>query len=373
MQNNSQKTVMVGLSGGVDSSVSAALLVEQGFKVIGLYMKNWQETEAEKALVDGKKGCTAEEDFKDVVAVCDHLNIPYYTIDFVEEYWQNVFAPALEVFSRGETPNPDILCNSEIKFKRFFQKAKDLGADFVATGHYCQLRKDPVSEETLLVKGFDPGKDQSYFLSAVSSHILKDVLFPIGDWPKSKVRAYAKEKKIPVHSKKDSTGICFIGERQFDQFLGNYIAEKVGNFVDDKGQVVGQHKGVPFYTIGQRKGLGLGGAGEPWFVVSKDLEKNIVYVVRGGNEACLFHHGLWAHSLSFVSGREEFFAGMKLTGKIRYRQQDQELEILSFAEGKVHLRFVEPQRAITPGQYIVFYQGDVCLGGGVIGGGLNPL
>ncbi|MCR9205359.1 MAG: tRNA 2-thiouridine(34) synthase MnmA [Halobacteriovoraceae bacterium] len=360
---STQKTVIVGMSGGVDSSVSAAVLKEQGYRVIGLFMKNWEEE-------DENGVCQASKEFADVVKVCEKLDIPYYSVEFVNEYRDNVFKYFLEEYEAGFTPNPDILCNREIKFKVFFEKAMELGADFLATGHYCQ--KLELNGKTRLVKGVDPGKDQTYFLYTMKEKILKKVLFPIGHLPKSEVREIAKKYNLATQAKKDSTGICFIGERNFKNFLSQYIQAKPGNFENLKGEVVGQHDGSAYYTIGQRKGLGLGGQGEPWFVLDKDTERNIVIVERGEQHPGLYCDELWTDELSFVDPEwlEKVELPLKLKAKVRYRQPDQECTLESFKDGVAHVTFKTPQRAITLRQSIVFYQdmeGErVCLGGGMI-------
>jgi tRNA-specific 2-thiouridylase len=346
---NSQKTVVVGMSGGVDSSVAALLLKEQGYKVIGLFMKNWDEDSPE---------CTSEEDYQDVTKICEKLDIPYYTINFVKEYWENVFQDFLEEYKKGRTPNPDILCNREIKFKVFYDKAMALGADYLATGHYCQT-----NQKGELIKGLDPNKDQSYFLYAVQSDVLKNVLFPIGHLEKPEVRRLAEEHDLVTHDKKDSTGICFIGERNFRNFLSSYIKNAQGKFEDLEGNIVGDHQGVPFYTLGQRKGLGLGGPGEPWFVVGKDLRRNVVQVARGLKHPALFSDYLTVTDLSWVTQEPQY--PLKCTAKIRYRQKDQECLIERDKNG-LKVTFPIPQRAATPGQSVVFYKGNTCLGGGII-------
>lgn len=354
------KTVVVGMSGGVDSSVCAALLKEQGYNVIGLFMKNWEE-------VDENGVCSAAKDYEDVVRVCESLDIPYYNVEFVKEYWDNVFKHFLAEYQAGFTPNPDILCNREIKFKVFFDKAMEMGADYLATGHYCQNKL--IDGHHHLVKGLDAGKDQTYFLYTMKESILEKVLFPVGHLEKKEVRAIAERYNLATQSKKDSTGICFIGERNFREFLSQYIELKPGPFVDLSGEVVGEHSGSAYYTIGQRKGLGLGGAGEAWFVVGKNIEKNEVIVARGEMNPALYADELWANELSFV-GEPPVNFPLKLYAKIRYRQPDQECTLVSINEGVAHVVFKEPQRAITIRQSVVFYQdiaGErVCLGGGMI-------
>lgn len=357
-----QKRVIVGLSGGVDSSLSAYLLQQEGYEVIGLFMKNWDEK-------DNSGYCTAAQDYEDMTKVCNHLQIPYYTVDFVDEYWERVFAPSIEIFKRGETPNPDILCNREIKFKTFFEEAISLGADYVATGHYVRRHFNEKTNHYELMKGKDPKKDQSYFLYTIKSHILEKVLFPIGELEKGKVRELALFAQIPTHAKKDSTGICFIGERPFSEFLENYIPRKTGEFRHLSGEVVGIHQGAHFYTLGQRKGLGLGGQGDPWFVVAKDIDRNVVYVERGHGHPALLAQTLWCDEVMWVAGRPPFQSfPYTCQAKVRYRQSDQKCHIIEERESGLVVTFEDQQRAVTPGQSIVFYQGDVCLGGGTIRG-----
>jgi len=346
------KTVVIGMSGGVDSSVSAFLLKEQGFRVIALFMKNWEET-------DEKGQCRASYEFEDVIKVCNQLEIPYYSVNFVEEYQNSVFSQFLSDLKAGLTPNPDILCNREIKFKVFLQKAKELGADILATGHYCRT-----DGEGRLFKGLDPEKDQSYFLHAVTADALRMTLFPVGHLCKKEVRDIARKYNLATSEKKDSTGICFIGKRDFKPFLSQYIGLNSGHFETLNGQVVGQHEGAAFYTIGQRKGMGLGGEGDAWYVVGKDMERNVVLVERGADHPALFCLEIWADTLNWV--KEIPSIPFRCSAKIRYRQADQPCEIVSMENGVVHVRFQEMQRAATCGQSIVFYQGDLCLGGGVI-------
>lgn len=346
------KTVVVGMSGGVDSSVSALLLKQAGYNVIGLFMKNWEE----------EGPCQATQEFEDVVLVCNTLGIPYYSVNFVEEYRESVFSQFLADYRAGLTPNPDVLCNREIKFKVFLEKAFALGADFLATGHYCQLDGDG-----RLLKGLDPDKDQSYFLHAVKQEAFKKVLFPIGHLHKKEVRALAREHGLSTAEKKDSTGICFIGKRDFRPFLSQFIGTKPGNFETLKREVVGRHEGAAFYTLGQRKGMGLGGEGEAWYVVGKDLDRNVVFVERGTNHPALFSQELRVKDLSWVA--EAPILPFRCTAKIRYRQQDTPCTL--YEDNRVV--FDEPQRAATPGQSVVFYQGNICLGGGVIASVENPL
>jgi tRNA-specific 2-thiouridylase len=342
------------MSGGVDSSVAAAMLLEEGFDVVGLFMKNWAET-------DENGCCTAESDFSDVAEVAGLLGIRHYTIDFSKEYLDKVFKLFLSEYKKGRTPNPDVLCNREIKFGRFLDFAKDLGADFIATGHYCNL--DRRGNINYLTRARDEDKDQTYFLNQLENRQLDNVLFPVGDMIKSEVRAYAKAKGLPTAAKKDSTGICFIGERDFRRFLASYIPMKAGDMVDLSGKVVGRHNGVFYYTEGQRHGLGLGGPGEPWFVVRKDVEKNILTVSRG-ECAELFSSGLITEGFNFISGAPES-SEFKCMARIRHRQPLQ--SATAFIEGDgVRVVFDKSQRAVSPGQYCVLYSDRVCLGGGVI-------
>jgi len=345
-------TVIVGMSGGVDSSVSALLLKQQGYRVVGLFMKNWEETGPDGA-------CQSSKEYEDVVKVCEELKIPYYSVNFVEEYRQTVFEQFLEDFRAGLTPNPDILCNREIKFKVFLQKAFELGADYLATGHYCRTR------DGRLFKGLDPEKDQSYFLHAVASGSLEKVLFPIGNLTKKEVRVIAREHNLATSEKKDSTGICFIGKRDFKPFLSKFVDSEPGNFETLSGEIVGRHDGVSFYTLGQRKGMGLGGEGDAWYVVGKDLQRNVILVERGADHPALYAKELTAHSPSWIKDPIPS-APYSCRAKIRYRQLDQACTILSLEKGKLCVQFDTAQRAITPGQSIVFYDGDECLGGAVI-------
>lgn len=354
---NTGKTVVVGMSGGVDSSVSALLLKQQGYRVIGLFMKNWEEQNA-----DGV--CQASLEYEDVVRVCEQLDIPYYSVNFVKEYQEQVFSLFLQGFKAGHTPNPDVLCNREIKFKVLLAKALELGADYLATGHYCRNKINDEGHQ--LLKGSDPNKDQSYFLYTIKESVLQKVLFPVGNMIKTDLRNIAREHGLATSDKEDSTGICFIGERNFKEFLSQYIKAQPGNFETLSGKVVGRHDGVFYYTIGQRKGLGIGGAGEPWFVVGKDLKSNVVFLEQGTNHPALFAMDLIADELSWVSPEGAPKLPYRCTAKIRYRQADQECTIERIEDGVAFVKFTEPQRAITPRQSIVFYDGEVCLGGGMI-------
>ena len=352
---NSQQTVVVGMSGGVDSSVCALLIKMQGYKTIGIFMKNWEE-------LDDSGQCSSQKDYEDVTAVAESLEIPYFSINFVEEYRENVFKYFLEEYEAGFTPNPDILCNREIKFKVFFEKARELGADFLATGHYCQ--KKIIDGKSTLIKGEDQGKDQTYFLYTMQEEVLNHVLFPIGSLQKKDVRKIAEDYNLATAAKKDSTGICFIGERNFKNFLSTYLTKQQGSFVrlDDKKQL-GPHDGYCFYTIGQRKGLGLGGPGGPWFVADKDKKTNTVYVVEGDKHPALYADELTCDELSWVNEKPIFPLTCK--AKIRYRQQDQDCIVIE-KEGKLFVEFTESQRAIALRQSIVFYKDNICLGGGMI-------
>ncbi|MBB65692.1 MAG: tRNA 2-thiouridine(34) synthase MnmA [Waddliaceae bacterium] len=355
---NTEITVAIGMSGGVDSSVAAYLLKKQGYNVIGLFMKNWEE--------EGEDGvCIAEEDFSDVSDVCEQLDIPYYSVNFSKKYWEQVFSPCLEEFDAGYTPNPDVLCNREIKFDALLNKAIELGADYLATGHYCQIQEH--NGRHCLVRGKDNGKDQSYFLYMIKDHILEKVLFPIGGMEKPLVREIAKEIGLITATKKDSTGICFIGKRNFKSFLKNYIDHKPGNFETPEGRVVGTHDGLAFYTWGQRKGLGIGGPGEAWFVVGKNREKNTVTVVQGENHPLLLKSQIEGKELSWV-GEEPQKLPYRCTAKLRYRQEDTHCTITKIEGDRIWVVFDQAQRAVTPRQSIVFYQKEICLGGAIIDG-----
>ncbi|MES2122030.1 MAG: tRNA 2-thiouridine(34) synthase MnmA [Chlamydiota bacterium] len=345
------KTVVVGMSGGVDSSVSALLLKEQGYNVIGIFMKNWEEK-------DSSGICQSAKDYEDVIKVCDQIGIPHYSFNFVKEYQEEVFAHFVEELKSGYTPNPDILCNREIKFKVFLEKALHLGADYLATGHYCRTTTGK------LLKGSDSNKDQSYFLYTLSSSTLEKVLFPIGHLPKPEVRRIAQEHNLATSAKKDSTGICFIGKRDFKEFISGHISYQKGNFENLSGKIIGTHDGIAFYTIGQRKGLSIGGPGEAWFVVGKDIARNVVYVEQGEDHPALYQQDLMATDLTWVSGAPAL--PFSCHAKIRYRQPEQPCIITQIANGKASVHFLAPQRAVTPRQSIVFYDGDICLGGGMI-------
>ena len=353
-----KKRVVVGMSGGVDSAVSAALLKEQGFDVVGLYMSNWKET-------DPNGCCTGEQDWTDVRYVCDKIGIPYYSVDFSKQYMDNVFKLFVEEYKKGRTPNPDVLCNREVKFGPFADFARELGADYIATGHYCKVRHD--GDMHYLLRAKDDNKDQTYFLNQVSSHQLRDVIFPLGDLTKPEVRELALKFDIPVAKKKDSTGICFIGERNFRQFLSQYIPMKDGDIVTQDGKVVGRHHGVYFYTLGQRRGLGIGGSadgnGERWFVLGKDVANNRL-IVSQGEDDILFKDGLVTEGFNFITPApaKEFDCEVR----IKHRQPLQRAHLSVLDNGDTRIVFNEKQRAIAEGQYAVVYYGDICLGGGVI-------
>lgn len=352
------KTVVCGMSGGVDSSVAAVLLKQQGYNVIGVFMKNWEEN-------DENGVCTAEEDYFDVKQVCNKIGIPYYTVNYSKEYYDNVFEDFLEEYKKGRTPNPDVLCNREIKFGPFLDFAKKIGADYIATGHYAKTKTE--NGLTYLLKAKDLNKDQSYFLNQLSQAQLSKVLFPLSDIEKPEVRKIAESYGFINAKKKDSTGICFIGERNFREFLKNYIGTKEGKIVTTDGRVVGKHIGLAFYTLGQRKGLNIGGRsdgnGKPYFVVKKDLEKNELIVSQGNGEE-LYSNGLISYKINWIPKMpsEKVF---ECNAKFRYRQPDQAVKV-EILEDKVKVTFKERQRAVTPGQFVVFYDGDICLGGGVI-------
>ncbi|WP_339842668.1 tRNA 2-thiouridine(34) synthase MnmA [uncultured Halopseudomonas sp.] len=354
-----QTRVIVGMSGGVDSSVSAALLLEQGYQVEGLFMKNWDED-------DGTEYCTARQDLDDAQAVSDRLGIKLHTANFAAEYWDNVFEHFLEEYKAGRTPNPDILCNREIKFKAFLDYALMLGADLIATGHY--VRRDELDGQTVLLRGLDNNKDQSYFLHAVGAEQIARTLFPVGELEKPEVRRIAEKYELATARKKDSTGICFIGERRFSDFLKQYLPAQPGEIETTEGKVIGRHHGLMYHTIGQRQGLGIGGlqgAGDdPWYVLDKDLQRNVLIVGQGNEHPWLFSSALGCSTIYWVNA-VDVSSPLRLTAKVRYRQPDQDCILEQTADGYL-IRFDTPQRAVTPGQSVVLYQGEVCLGGGVI-------
>lgn len=355
----SKVRVVVGMSGGVDSSVTALLLKRQGYDVIGVFMKNWDDT-------DEFGVCTAEEDAEDVRRVCDQIGIPYYTVNFEAEYYDKVFEYFLEEYRRGRTPNPDVMCNREIKFGEFLQKALELGADVIATGHYARVALENGTYK--LLRGVDNNKDQTYFLNALNQEQLSRAMFPIGHLQKPEVRKIAEEAGLYTAKKKDSTGVCFIGERNFKEFLSQYLPAKSGNMVDIvTGEVKGRHDGLMYYTLGQRQGLGIGGSGsgEPWFVADKNLTDNVLYVVQGDAHHSLYSVGLTATGVNWISP-DAPTGPLRCAAKFRYRQPDQGVTLTPLGDGAYRVDFDAPQKAITPGQAVVFYDGDVCLGGGTI-------
>lgn len=356
------------MSGGVDSSVTALLLLEQGHQVTGLFMKNWEED-------DGTEYCTAMQDLADAQQVCDKLGITLKTVNFAAEYWDEVFEVFLSEFKAGRTPNPDILCNKHVKFKAFLNYAiDDLGADYIATGHYARVATFPSQGygnegEYFLLKGLDPNKEQSYFLYTLGQKALSRTLFPIGHLHKPAIRALAKKAGFDNHRKKDSTGICFIGERKFREFLQRYLPTQPGDMRSPEGKVIGKHHGLMYYTLGQRQGLGIGGVkdapDEPWYVLDKDLDNNVLIVGQGHYHPLMLHNTLEAGQLDWCSNKP-LTAPLRCAAKTRYRQPDQACYLEPLQNGRCKATFNQPQRAITPGQSVVFYDGAVCLGGGII-------
>ncbi len=355
------KYVIVGMSGGVDSSVSALLLMQQGYRVEGLFMKNWEED-------DGTEYCTAKADLADAQAVCERLGIKLHTVNFAAEYWDSVFEHFLAEYQAGRTPNPDILCNREIKFKAFLDYALLLGADLIATGHYVR-RRDTNDGHSLLLKGHDANKDQSYFLHAVGGAQIARTLFPVGELEKPKVREIAEAAGLATAKKKDSTGICFIGERRFSDFLKQYLPAQPGAIENTEGQVIGQHQGLMYHTIGQRQGLRIGGRKDaseaPWYVLTKDLARNVLIVGQNNDHPQLFSRALTASTIHWVNPFK-LSGPIQLTAKVRYRQPDQSCTLTYNPADGYQVIFDTPQRAVTAGQSVVFYDGDICLGGGVI-------
>ncbi|MCU7834828.1 MAG: tRNA 2-thiouridine(34) synthase MnmA [gamma proteobacterium symbiont of Taylorina sp.] len=365
--------IVTGLSGGVDSSVAALLLKEQGFQVSAIFMKNWNED-------DNEGYCPAEEDFADAQSIAAELNIPFHGVNFAPEYWDNVFSYFLEEYKAGRTPNPDILCNKEIKFKVFLDYALSQGAEKIATGHYARVKQE--NGQFYLLKGKDNNKDQSYFLYTLGQYPLSKTLFPIGELEKSAVRQLAEDHNLATWDKKDSTGICFIGERDFTQFLSRYLPAQPGDIVTPEGEIVGQHQGLMYHTLGQRKGLGIGGrasdkgkmtAGQPWFAAQKDLENNQLIVVQGKHHPLLYRNNLTASKCHWVSGKPPV-PPYQCSAKTRYRQPDQNCTITAIKStskkdensSTCMVEFAAPQFAVTAGQSIVFYSGEVCLGGATI-------
>lgn len=363
-EDNSKIRVVVGMSGGVDSSVAALLLKQAGYDVVGLFMKNWDDT-------DEQGVCTATQDYEDVALVAEKIGIPYYSVNFEKEYWDRVFEYFLAEYRKGRTPNPDVMCNKEIKFKAFLDYAMDLGADYVAMGHYAQVMKDEQGV-VHLIRGADSNKDQTYFLSQLNQAQLKKTLFPLGHLQKAQVRQIAEEAGLATAHKKDSTGVCFIGERNFNDFLSHYLPNQPGPMKTLAGEVKGQHMGLMYYTIGQRHGLGIGGStgsdgsNEPWFVIGKDQTSSTLYVGQGFHHENLYSDYLEASDLSFTHDLIEDLE-FECTVKFRYRQEDVPANVtLSQDRQTCRVDFFEPARAVTPGQALVFYQGEECLGGGFI-------
>jgi tRNA-specific 2-thiouridylase len=348
--------VVVGMSGGVDSSVAALLLKERGFEVVGLFMKNWEDD-------DDEEYCTSRQDLVDAVSVAEVLGIEIEAVNFSREYRERVFSHFLAEHRAGRTPNPDVLCNAEIKFKAFLDHALGMGADWIATGHYAQVRE--VDGKYQLLKAEDGTKDQSYFLYRLNQEQLGRTLFPLGRLYKREVREIARRAGLPVHDKKDSTGICFIGERPFREFLGRYLPQQPGPIETPEGKVVGRHVGLMFYTLGQRHGLGIGGPGAPWYVAGKDLARNALIVVQGQDHPLLWRDSLTCTDLSWVSG-EAPRCHWVYTAKTRYRQLDAPCTLEAIVGGRATVRFAAPQWAVTPGQSVVIYESRVCLGGGLI-------
>jgi tRNA-specific 2-thiouridylase len=375
MSSGTRHRVVVGLSGGVDSAVTAHLLKQQGHEVVGIFMKNWEDD-------DDSEFCSSRQDFLDAASVADVIGIEIEHVNFAADYKDRVFAEFLREYQAGRTPNPDVLCNAEIKFKAFLDHAMRLGAEKIATGHYARVRsvadaRFDGGQRFELLKGLDPLKDQSYFLHRLNQAQLSKTMFPVGELPKTEVRRIAAEIQLPNARKKDSTGICFIGERPFREFLNRYLSNTPGPIKDDRGRMLGEHVGLSFYTLGQRKGIGIGGVKEkgaprgggehePWFVARKDMASNTLYVVQGHDHPWLLQHTLVAQDLSWVDGRGPQVGEQPMAAKTRYRQADSVCEVTGADPQQIALRFPEAQWAVTPGQSAVLYQGEVCLGGGVI-------
>lgn len=353
-----KKKVILGMSGGVDSSVSALLLKEAGYDVVGLFMKNWDEK-------DENGECTATADSEDARRVADQLDIPYYTVNFEKEYWDKVFTYFLDEYKKGRTPNPDVMCNQEIKFNAFLDYALGLDADYIAMGHYCQIEE--TEEGFNLLRGKDRNKDQSYFLSRIGQKALSKTLFPIGHLDKDEVRKLADDNDLHTAKKKDSTGICFIGERDFDEFLDKYLLTKEGPMVDVDGEEIGRHTGLIHYTLGQRKGLGIGGVGtgEPWFVAGKNLEDNILYVAQGEEHPALYSVSMVGEDPSWILGEKPHMP-FRCTAKFRYRQEDIPVTVDILDDDNLYITFDEPVKAVTPGQVAVLYRDEMCLGSSII-------
>ncbi len=356
----SQYTVVVGMSGGVDSSVAAYILKQQGYKVIGVFMKNWEEDDTDEY-------CSAAEDMADAKSIADKLEIPFKTINFSAEYWDRVFEYFLEEYRAGRTPNPDIMCNKEIKFKAFLDYALVLGADYIATGHYVRVKRE--NNKSLMLRGIDENKDQSYFLYTLNQSQLNKSMFPVGELEKPQVRKIAEEQGFVTANKKDSTGICFIGERKFKDFLEQFLPAQPGNIEDNLGNVIGKHNGLMYHTLGQRKGIGIGGRAsaseEPWYAVEKDMQRNVLIVGQGHDHPKLLSQGLIGSQMHWVDPSSTL-ESFECTAKSRYRQHDFKCTVTRVDEANWEVTFNQQQRAITPGQSIVFYQNEKCLGGGII-------
>ena len=361
---NKNIKVIVGLSGGVDSAVALINLKEQGYDVEAMYMRNWDSSVNGDVLGNPdllEDVCPQEKDYQDAVKVAKKLGVKIHRVDFVEEYWDNVFSYFLDEYRHNRTPNPDVLCNKEIKFKAFLEKALELGADYIAMGHYARVIH---SDKHYLLRGKDNNKDQTYFLCQVNSYQLSKALFPIGDMEKPAVRQKAADYGLEVATKKDSTGVCFIGERNFKEFLKNYLPATPGDIVDTNGKVVGRHEGIMYYTIGQRHGLGIGGPGEAWFVCGKDVQKNQLIVGQGNQTELLYANRVIVTNVNIING--PLVDNGNLTAKFRYRQADVKINIKWLSEDKLEITTTEPSKAITPGQFAVIYDGEYCLGGGII-------
>ena len=361
--------VILGLSGGVDSSVSLKILKDQGYDVEAMFMRNWDSALNNDYLGNPNKDddvCPQEKDYMDAVMVANQLDIKLHRIDFVKEYWDNVFTYFIEEYKKGRTPNPDIMCNKYIKFDAFMEEAKYLGADYIAMGHYARVRHE--KDKSYLLRGVDSNKDQTYFLSQISQEQLRHSLFPIGDLTKAEVRKIAKDNNLYTAEKKDSTGICFIGERNFKEFLKNYLPANPGNIVTMDSKIVGKHEGLMYYTIGQRKGLGIGGNNEfsdsPWFVLGKRLDKNELIVGQGNDNIYLISNHCYANNINWISDKP--IEGKKYTAKFRYRQKDNDVKIEIINDDLIHVIYEQGVSSVTPGQAVVIYDGDICLGGGII-------
>ena len=365
-----KKRVILGLSGGVDSSVAAIKLLEEGYEVIGVFMRNWDSATNNDFLGNpdfNSDVCPQEKDYQDALKVAEKLGIELKRVDFIEEYWEYVFKYFLEEYAAGRTPNPDLMCNKEIKFKAFLDYANNLNADYIAMGHYARIIHDPV-KGSFLLRGSDNNKDQTYFLALLSQKQINKALFPIGDMEKKEVRELATKYDLATATKKDSTGICFIGERRFHQFLQNYLPAKPGKMVRLNGEVIGNHDGLMYYTIGQRKGLGIGGiqgySTDPWFVVGKNLEENVLYVEQGIDNEYLYSDFCIVNNLNWIN--ETPVVGKEYQAKFRYREKDNSVVITLLEDNLMHVKFNHPVRAVTPGQACVIYDNEICMGGGII-------